>query len=148
MSIWWNSIVSPPKSKVGEKAHSDISSTKDSLQGSKMISCIGKPDSLTELQTLAQTIDTHYWEQRSKQAFTAQQSGLKYLSGTPNGKVSFGIFGTMIEDKLLDWVDGRGKGIFGIRREDLANRGVHADRARWLYEYSSTQFVPPVPIIP
>ncbi|EGN98418.1 hypothetical protein SERLA73DRAFT_183419, partial [Serpula lacrymans var. lacrymans S7.3] len=83
-----------------------------------------------------------------KRAFTAQQSGLEYLSGTPDGKVSFGIFGTTLEDELLEWADGRGKGIFGIRREDLANRGAHADRARRLYEYSSTRFVPPVPIIP
>ncbi|EGO01675.1 hypothetical protein SERLA73DRAFT_177102, partial [Serpula lacrymans var. lacrymans S7.3] len=83
-----------------------------------------------------------------KRAFAAQQSGLEYLSGTPDGKVSFGIFGTTLEDELLEWADGRGKGIFGIRREDLANRGTHADRARRLYEYSSTRFVPPVPIIP
>ncbi|EGO03879.1 hypothetical protein SERLA73DRAFT_175571, partial [Serpula lacrymans var. lacrymans S7.3] len=83
-----------------------------------------------------------------KRAFAAQQSGLEYLSGTPDGKVSFGIFGTTLEDELLEWADGRGKGIFGIRQEDLANQSAHVDRARWLYEYSSTRFVPPVPITP
>ncbi|EGO04968.1 hypothetical protein SERLA73DRAFT_68620 [Serpula lacrymans var. lacrymans S7.3] len=63
-------------------------------------------------------------------AFVAQQSGLEYLSGTPDGKMSFGIFGTTLEDELLEWANGRGKGIFGIRREDLANRSAHTDRAR------------------
>ncbi|EGN96469.1 hypothetical protein SERLA73DRAFT_76426 [Serpula lacrymans var. lacrymans S7.3] len=81
-------------------------------------------------------------------AFAAQQSGLEYLSGTPDGKISFRIFGTTLEDELLEWADGHGKGIFGIRREDLANRSAHADRVRRLFEYSSTRFVPPVPIIP
>ncbi|EGO01326.1 hypothetical protein SERLA73DRAFT_72268 [Serpula lacrymans var. lacrymans S7.3] len=45
-------------------------------------------------------------------------------------------------------MDGPGKGIFGIRREDIAKRSSHADRARRLYEYSSTRFVPPVPVAP
>ncbi|EGO04694.1 hypothetical protein SERLA73DRAFT_68368 [Serpula lacrymans var. lacrymans S7.3] len=63
-----------------------------------------------------------------KRAFAALQSGLEYLSGTPDGKISFVIFGTTLEDELLEWADGHGKGIFGIRREDLANRDVHADR--------------------
>ncbi|EGN96211.1 hypothetical protein SERLA73DRAFT_76189 [Serpula lacrymans var. lacrymans S7.3] len=47
-------------------------------------------------------------------AFAAQQSGLEYLSGTPDGKISFGIFGMTLEDELLEWADRRGKGIFGI----------------------------------
>ncbi|EGN97229.1 hypothetical protein SERLA73DRAFT_74940 [Serpula lacrymans var. lacrymans S7.3] len=53
-------------------------------------------------------------------AFAAQQSGLEYLSGTPDEKVSFGIFGTTLEDELLEWADRLSKGIFGIRREDIA----------------------------
>ncbi|EGO01634.1 hypothetical protein SERLA73DRAFT_70804 [Serpula lacrymans var. lacrymans S7.3] len=61
-----------------------------------------------------------------KQAFAAQQSRLEYLLGTPDGKVSFGIFGTTLENELLEWADRRGKGIFGIRWEDLANKSVHA----------------------
>ncbi|EGO22835.1 hypothetical protein SERLADRAFT_439605 [Serpula lacrymans var. lacrymans S7.9] len=55
-----------------------------------------------------------------KRAFAAQQSGLEYLSGTPDEKVSFGIFGTTLEDELLEWADRLSKGIFGIRREDIA----------------------------
>ncbi|EGN95304.1 hypothetical protein SERLA73DRAFT_77324 [Serpula lacrymans var. lacrymans S7.3] len=83
-----------------------------------------------------------------KRAFAAQQSGLEYLSGTPDGKVSFGVFGMTLEDELLEWADRLGKGIFGIRREDIAKRSLHTDRARRLYEYSSTRFVPPVPVAP
>ncbi|EGO20789.1 hypothetical protein SERLADRAFT_442135 [Serpula lacrymans var. lacrymans S7.9] len=73
---------------------------------------------------------------------------LEYLSGTLDGKVSFGVFGTTLEDELLEWADGLGKGIFGIRREDIAKRSSHADRVRWLYEYSSARFVPPVLVTP
>ncbi|EGN99440.1 hypothetical protein SERLA73DRAFT_73962 [Serpula lacrymans var. lacrymans S7.3] len=84
-----------------------------------------------------------------KRAFAAQQSGLEYLSGTPDGKVSFGIFvGMTLEDELLKWADRLGKGIFGIRREDIAKQNLHADRARRLYKYSSTWFVPPVLVAP